>query len=164
MPTISPASAVQERTGPSARRPVLVGVDGSAPSKAALSWAAHYAALSGHPLWVMAVWHLPNSYGWALPFPAHWDPEADARALLEGEVKEVLGPDPGEGVSLTVVEGPPAKTLVDASASAALVVVGNRGHGEFAGMLLGSVSAFLTAHAHCSVLVVRDGADDASAE
>ena len=57
-----------------------------------------------------------------------------------------------------VVEGHPAPALVDASRGASLLVVGSRGHGEFAGMLLGSVSEHCVTKAHCPVLVLRDKA------
>lgn len=141
------------------RRGVVVGVDGSAPSKEALSWAARYARLAGEPLHVLVAWRLPPSYGWEGPYPADWDPEAEAKAAGESAVREVLGGEERSTFSLEVVEGHPARVLTDASKRAVLVVVGSRGRGEFAGMLLGSVSEFLTAHAHCPVVVVRDGAE-----
>jgi nucleotide-binding universal stress UspA family protein len=55
-----------------------------------------------------------------------------------------------------VREGHPAQVLLDAGETAELLVVGNRGHGGFSGMLLGSVSQYLVTHAHCPVVVVRD--------
>ena len=148
------APVPHEETGP-----VVVGVDGSEHSKQALAWGARYAALTGAPLTAVAVWHLPTSYGWTMPLPAEWDPEADARRVLEREVNEVLGPEAPATVSLIVVQGPPGKALVDASEHASAVVVGSRGRGEFAGMLLGSVSGFVMTHAHCPVVVVRDGSE-----
>jgi nucleotide-binding universal stress UspA family protein len=54
-----------------------------------------------------------------------------------------------------VVNGHPATVLVDATKGADLLVIGSRGHGEFVGMLLGSVSEFCTTNAHCPVLVHR---------
>jgi nucleotide-binding universal stress UspA family protein len=54
-----------------------------------------------------------------------------------------------------VVEGHPAPVLVEASKAADLLVVGNRGHGEFVGMVIGSVSEHCAANAHCPVLVHR---------
>lgn len=64
------------------------------------------------------------------------------------------------GVTVTgeVAEGHPAEVLLKAAAGADLLVVGSRGHGGFAGMLLGSVSSHAVHHAHCPVLVVRTGA------
>lgn len=139
--------------------PVLVGVDGSTQSKKALAWAVQYARVTGAPLTALLAWHLPTDYGWSIPLPENWSPEADARAMLEQDVKEVLGTEPGASLTMTVVEGNPARVLTDASSAASLLVVGSRGRGQFAGMLLGSVSEFLVTHAHCPVVVVRDGTE-----
>lgn len=139
---------------------MVVGIDGSDRSKEALAWAARAAALASAPLLVITAWHYPTNFGWSPPFPEDWDPAANARTLLDDEVKEVLGSDPGVEISTSVIEGPPARVLTDASRSASLIVVSSRGRGEFAGMLLGSVSEYLTAHAHCPVVVVRDGTED----
>jgi nucleotide-binding universal stress UspA family protein len=136
---------------------IVVGVDGSEPSKAALAWAARQAALTGSVLEAITVWRLPANFGWALPLPEDLDLEGDARTLLEDTVKEVLGSDPGIEVKTIVAQGQPAHVLTEASMTASLVVVASRGHGEFTGMILGSVSEFLAAHAHCPVVVVRDG-------
>ncbi|HVC13422.1 MAG TPA: universal stress protein [Acidimicrobiales bacterium] len=143
-----------------ARSAVVVGDDGSEHSKQALAWGARYAALVGAPLRVIAVWRLPTGYGWPLPVPGEWDPEGDARDVLDREVTEVFGPKRPDTLSFAVVEGPPGRVLVDESDHASLVVVGSRGRGAFAGMLLGSVSEFVTTHAHCPVVVVRNSAED----
>ena len=137
------------------RSRIVVGVDGSASSKCALAWAAHQARLTGLPLVAATVWLFPVSWGWSVPWPADFDPQANAAGVLSEAVAEVLGPEPTIEVETLVIEGHPAPVLVELSASAQLVVVGSRGHGEFAGMLLGSVSEFLTAHSHCPVVVVR---------
>jgi nucleotide-binding universal stress UspA family protein len=136
--------------------PIVVGVDGSEQSKAALAWSGRYARLAAVPLKVLLAWHIPTNYDWTPPLPETWNPESDARTVLEREVKEVLGSDPDVELSTLVVEGHPAQVLTEASKHASLVVVGSRGRGQFAGMLLGSVSEFLTTHAHCPVLIVRD--------
>ena len=78
-------------------------------------------------------------------------------AILEESVEKTLGPDTKESVTLAVVHGHPAPALLAESQRASLVVVGSRGHGEFAGMLLGSVSEYLATHAHCPVVIVRHG-------
>jgi nucleotide-binding universal stress UspA family protein len=142
------------------RRPVVVGIDGSDRSKAALAWGAHYASLTDAPLVVVAAWRFPTDYGWTWPIPEGWSPEADTQAVANREVEEVLGPEPGLAYTVSVVEGHPAEVLTDASARASIVVVGSRGRGQFAGMLLGSVSEHLTAHARCPVVVVRGEAKE----
>ena len=135
---------------------IVVGVDGSQSSKAALAWAARQATLTRLPLAVVAAWEIPT-YGWSIPQPDALDLHADAEAMLAAAIDEVLGADPGVELSTLAIEGHPALVLTEESKSASLIVVGSRGHGEFVGMLLGSVSEFLTAHAHCPVVVIRDG-------
>lgn len=138
--------------------PVVVGVDGSESSKEALTWAAHWARLSGGPLLAVAVWHLPKdaSWGWGPPWPENYDPQSEAKQTLDEVVKEVLGSHPDVDLRTEVVQGHPSPVLTEMSKSASLIVVGSRGHGEFAGMLLGSVSEFVITHAHCPVVVIRD--------
>lgn len=138
-------------------RRIVVGVDGSQSSENALRWAARQALMSGATLEVVITWEYPISFGWSPPFPADFDPEADARRALDETLQNVLGPDPAVRVRSKVVEGHPAPVLVDLSKGADLLVVGSRGHGEFAGMLLGSVSEHCVTNAHCPVLVLRDG-------
>lgn len=140
-------------------RPVLVGVDGSASSKEALAWGARYAGLVGSPLEVVIVWHMPPTLGWETPVPSEWNPETDARMILESEVEEVLGSAHPATTTLSVLEGPPAKILNELAHAASTVVVGSRGRGQVAGMLLGSVSESLVRHAPCPVVVVRDGTE-----
>lgn len=134
---------------------IVAGVDGSSCSKLALKWASRQAELTGLPLSVVVAWEFPASYGWAPPWPADYDPKRDAKALVEDVVDEVLGSAARIGLSTEVIQGNPAVALCEESKRAELVVVGSRGHGEFAGMLLGSVSEFLVTHAHCPVVVVR---------
>ncbi|MDR3648705.1 MAG: universal stress protein [Acidimicrobiales bacterium] len=138
---------------------IVVGVDGSLSSHRTLRWAARQAKLTGASLQVVTCWEYPTSYGWAPPYPADFDPGGDAKRILEVTVAEALGDDPGIDIDLTVVEGRPAPVLLDAARGASLLVVGSRGHGEFTGMLLGSVSEHCVGHARCPVTVVRDGGD-----
>ncbi len=135
---------------------VIVGVDGSASSKAALAWAARFAKLSSLPLVAVATWDFPASYTWVAR-PPEGDPAIETAGALKATLAEVLGDDPGIEVGTEVICGHPAQVLTSLSRFAALLVVGSRGHGEFAGMLLGSVSQHVVAHAHCPVLVVRGG-------
>lgn len=137
-------------------RRIVVGVDGSPSSLAALNWAARYAEASGAVLEVVTSWQWPNTFGAPLVVPAGYDPDADARAVLEQALRAVRQTHPGLVIRPTVVQSHPAPALVEASRGADLLVVGSRGHGEFAGMLLGSVSEHCVANAHCPVLVLRD--------
>jgi nucleotide-binding universal stress UspA family protein len=140
---------------------IVVGVDGSDSSIRALGWATGQAKLTGSALTVVTTWEFPPTFGWSPPYPSDFDPNRDARAALQKNVDTVLGPDPEVAVQLEVVEGHPAFVLTDKAAGAELLVVGSRGHGAFAGMLLGSVSEYCASHAPCPVVIVRD-ADDAS--
>jgi nucleotide-binding universal stress UspA family protein len=134
---------------------IVVGVDGSESSRQALRWAARQAQLTGSRLEVVITWELPTSFGWVPPYPSDFNPAGDAERAAEEEVGAALSSYPDVGVQTTVVEGHPAPTLVQASVGAELLVVGSRGHGEFAGMMIGSVSQHCVATAHCPVLVWR---------
>jgi nucleotide-binding universal stress UspA family protein len=143
---------------------IVVGVDGSEPSVRALHWAAQQAGLTGASLEAVTTWQWPSSYGWGPPLPDDYRPDQVAAAVLEELVAPVRAAHPALDLRVRVVEGHPAQVLVEASRDADLLVVGSRGHGEFAGMLLGSVSEFLVTRSHCPVAVVRDhgGANQAS--
>lgn len=132
---------------------VVVGVDGSASSLDAVDWAGDYAAGMRVPIELVAVWDWPNSYGWAIPLPEGYDPSADAGRVLSEASARLLTRHPRLSLTTTTIEGHPAQALVELSRGAALLVVGSRGHGQFAGMLLGSVSEHCAAQAHCPVLV-----------
>jgi nucleotide-binding universal stress UspA family protein len=140
---------------------IVVGVDGSEPSRRALRWAADQAKLTGAELNVVTTWEYPPTLGWAPPYPSDFDPNQDARKALQDTVEAVLGSDPGVVVHHVVTEGHPAFVLTEAAQGAALLVVGSRGHGAFAGMLLGSVSEYCASHAPCPVVVVRHADDNA---
>jgi nucleotide-binding universal stress UspA family protein len=140
---------------PSVDKRIVVGVDGSESSLRALEWAAGQAELTGARMDVVTAWQWPTSFGWAVAYPDGWNPQADAQKVLDEAVDPVRREHPGVTIGSTVVEGHPAPALVEASEGAALLVVGSRGHGEFAGMLLGSVSEHCISHAHCPVLVLR---------
>ncbi len=144
-------------TAPESKKPpvILVGVDGSAASKDALLWAADYAVLSGGRVHAVAAWEWPISLGVAVPLPDDYDPLKDSKTALEKTVAEVLGDSPSVPVSSTIVEGSPGYALVAAAANADLLVVGSRGHGGFAELLLGSVSEHCARYAPCPVTVVR---------
>jgi nucleotide-binding universal stress UspA family protein len=131
---------------------IVVGVDGSPASVDALRWAARQAELTGSTLEAVTSWHYPTQYGNEYYGETNW-PE------LSQDILATAVTQAGTGTPLpctrTVTEGHPAQVLVAASAGADLLVVGSRGHGGFAGMLLGSVSDYVIAHADCPVLVIR---------
>ena len=135
---------------------IVVGIDGSATSVAALEWAVRQAELTGSTIEAITTWEWPTNYGWAFPFPPEYDPKADAQRMLSDALAPVLAAHPDVPVQSTVIEGHPAPVLVEASRGADLLVVGSRGHGEFVGMLLGSVSEHCVTNAGCPVLVLRD--------
>ncbi len=144
---------------PERRSRIVVGIDGSEHSKMALAWAARQASATGAPLTVVTTWEFPNSYGYPVPWPENVDFAADAKAVLDETVAAVLGATPAIELIREVVRGHPAPVLEEASRTAALLVVGSRGHGQFAGMLLGSVSEYLATHAHCPLVIIREPGD-----
>ncbi|MGE5285890.1 MAG: universal stress protein [Micromonosporaceae bacterium] len=131
---------------------VVAGVDGSEESRQALRWAFEYAQMSNAPVEAVIAWEIPPNYGW-LPSYDDVDFEKQAQEILEEAIRDALGEN--AAVLRRVGRGHPAKVLVAASEHARLLVVGSRGHGAFAGMLIGSVSQHLVQHAHCPVLVIR---------
>ncbi|MFI5610186.1 universal stress protein [Amycolatopsis sp. NPDC051903] len=135
---------------------VVVGVDGSAESEHALRWAEFIARQTGSEVRAVMSWSpvLPGG-GVAVLGPDGWDPEADTRQILATTVRKVLGETPSVAVEERVVEGGAAKSLLEESAEARMLVVGSRGRGGFAGLLLGSVSAVCAAHAKCPVLIIH---------
>ncbi|MFQ1002407.1 universal stress protein [Modestobacter sp. SSW1-42] len=139
---------------------VLVGTDGSACSQEAVRWAAALAARAGYDLHVLRVWDLLSA-----PRPRTWEPgyvpplhdyEAAVHEELTASVRAAgLGEE--QAVTCHVAYGSPVRRLLASAARADLLVVGSRGHGGFAGLLLGSVSDQVVRHAPCPVTVVRSG-------
>ena len=140
--------------GSSAQPVVIAGIDGSAESASALRWAAAVATSFGGHVEVIAAWEYPASFGFST-VPEDWDPIADMRKVADETVAAVFGGSPPAGLVISIREGGAARVLVEASAAAAMVVVGSRGHGGFSGLLLGSVSASVAEHAACPVLIVH---------
>jgi nucleotide-binding universal stress UspA family protein len=136
---------------------VVVGVDGSTQSVAALKWAAGYATATGGHVRAVMAWHYPSAVG---PAPVgvapasvsdevrHHVTETVSKAVADAEVDSEL-------VQVQAEYGHPAEVLVNESAAADLLVVGSHGHGKFTGMLVGSVSLHCVTHAACPVVVVR---------
>jgi nucleotide-binding universal stress UspA family protein len=134
---------------------IVVGIDGSPASMAAARWAAKQARLTGATLDALTSWEWPQNYGWSI-YPSGYDPEGDGRAILDEVIDPIRIAHPAISINTTVIEGHPAAQLEEASYGADLLAVGSRGRGEFAGLLLGSVSEHCLTNAHCPVLVVRD--------
>jgi nucleotide-binding universal stress UspA family protein len=140
---------------------IVVGVDGSDPSRDALRWAAGQARVTGATLRAIMTWNVPMiNYGAAMPGSIEADVSRDCKEALDQALADVLGPDPSIKVVADVVEGHPADVLVRAAEEAELLVVGSRGHGAFKGMFLGSVSSHCVSHSPCPVVVVRHHSSD----
>jgi nucleotide-binding universal stress UspA family protein len=142
-----------------ARELVVVGVDGSDESIAALSWAARYAAAMGATLRAVAAWHYPAAAGTApvgvAPEPVRAEAEQYVRDNLTAAIAKVYPGPAADQVQTKIAYGHPAQVLLDESNDADLLVVGHRGRGAFTGMLVGSVSTHCVTHATCPVVVVR---------
>ncbi len=135
---------------------IVVGVDGSAGSIAALKEAARMANATGSWLEVVACWNVPTSL--AVPYALGTvEFEEGARQLLQATVTDTFGQPLPANMSTTLVHGQPRQKLIEMSDGSDMLVVGRRGYGGFAGLLLGSVSQACVAHAHCPVLVVNSG-------
>ena len=151
MPSSDPQTTA---TGPTGA--IVVGIDGSEGSLVALRAAATEARLRGTSLEVVVVWH-PGVVG-SMPVFGVGTPVdeqlEELRRGLEGTLADEGLAESDLEVRRRVVNGHAAEVLVEASSSAALVVVGSRGHGGVAGKVLGSVSQQVVAHGRCPVMVV----------
>jgi nucleotide-binding universal stress UspA family protein len=139
---------------------IVVGVDGSPLSKAALRWAVREAELTGASVEAVSAWHFPVAVG-GIPFGPVGTMEVTdfgeiARELLTAAITETVDPASTVKVSSTVTEGNAAQVLLEAAQGADLLVVGSRGHGGFAGALLGSVSQHCAHRAPCPLVIVRE--------
>lgn len=130
---------------------VVVGLDGSQHSLDALRWAARYAHKVGALLRPVAAW----SFSGSAEYVVSPDFERLAKDSLEEALRVLRTEFHDVAVEPAVVRGSAASVLIDASHGADLLVVGTRGHGGFAGMLLGSVSQHCLHHAACPVVVFR---------
>jgi nucleotide-binding universal stress UspA family protein len=138
---------------------VVVGVDGSEPAERALSFALEHAAKAAAPVTVLHAWDDAQAIA-AIGIPAPvladiGDDTEQARETLAAWTAEWLQKYPGVDVSLKSMRVPPVHALVDASRTAALLVVGHRGRNPLAELLLGSVTSSLLHEAACPVAVVH---------
>lgn len=135
---------------------IVVGIDGSEPSKAALRWAVRQAELTHGTVRALTVWDTFTGYG-RVPYVEADEVEKAAHTTVTQTVEEIAGAQRLVPVQVETVRGDAAEVLVDESRHADLLVVGNRGHGRFASALLGSVSDRCAHHAKCPVVVVHRG-------
>ena len=140
---------------------ILVGVDASAHAARAVAWAAGEAAARGLPLHLVNALDLPGRGAGVLIPPEYVAAgRSGSKLLLEQLAEEVSRRDPTLRVTIETSEFGAAETLITLGGDGDLVVTGTRGHGGFAGLLLGSVSLRTAAHAHCPTIVVRGTQDD----
>lgn len=141
---------------------IVVGIDGSANAQRALEWAADEARLRGVPLRTVLAWDVPvvpfSSVAMATVDTARLAGlAAEAEQHLDDALAEAAGILTGLEVKRLVAEGAPAKILLDAASDADLLVVGTRGHGGLASLVLGSVSRQCAHHSPCPVVIVPHG-------
>jgi nucleotide-binding universal stress UspA family protein len=142
---------------------IVAGADGSDASKDALRWALDEARLRQARLQVIHAWEAPAPVPDLAPSPSpaleyvELLPalQQSAEQTVKRLVEDVAGDDPGVEIEAVAVEGPAVSVLLDAARDAQLLVVGSRGHGRFASLLLGSVSQALAHHAPCPLVIHR---------
>lgn len=137
---------------------IVVGVDGSGHSQRALEWAMKEAALRDTPLTVMTVHALIRGYfGGTVEYPGDHALAEKARQVVQAEVDKVLSdlgvPGP-RSVTVRVESGSVVEELINAAKDADMLVVGSRGAGGFARMVMGSVSSLVAQHATCPVIII----------
>src|SRR5271170_2234026 len=140
---------------------IIVGIDGSPESDAAVNWAAHDAAIRGLPLTVVHVEN-PAAPTWSQAPILEESPEeqkAEGRSLLANAstiARDAIADTAQIHINGELLSSATVPTLVDQSKDAELIVVGSRGRGALSRSILGSVSAGLIRHAHCPVALIRD--------
>jgi nucleotide-binding universal stress UspA family protein len=147
---------------------IIVGVDGSEHSLSALDWALNEADLRKTPLTVVTVSPIVTGiYGPGYAPADYYPAEEESRAQAEKATQELVneaverrGGAPAAAVTVRALSGTAADELINASADAELLVVGARGAGGFARLVMGSVSTQVTHHALCPVVVVPGNRED----
>ena len=143
---------------------IVVGVDGSEESRAALDWAVEEGRLRQAPVLAIHAWEVP-----LVPAPTGLVPPSvevvgdltelreDAASLVEIMVQEIAGDAADVEIRPLTVEDKPVRALLDAAErnDAQMIVVGSRGHGGFVSLLIGSTSDQVARHATCPVVIHR---------
>lgn len=143
-----------------ARGRVAVASDGSVHASQAALYAATEAVARGTALTIMyAAWICDDPFYPHRPFEDAHQRRAEGRLVLDREVERIAARFPDLQIETLLYDVSPASALATLSYEAALLVLGARGRGGFAGMLVGSVSSRLAAHAHCPLVIVRSGFD-----
>ena len=132
---------------------IVVGVDGSEASVTALRRGIRMANALNASVEAVTTWRLMSAYAAVSEFG--YTPEEDATAILSGAVKSAFGAKIPQWFTGKTIEGNADQVLIEESRGAEMLVVGSRGHGGLAGVLLGSVSAECAEHAHCPVLIIH---------
>lgn len=134
---------------------IVVGVDGSPGSLAALRWAVREGSLRGLAVQAVTAWHfpVPSTVGNVATVDAR-HPVIAAEEILAAALAEAGVAADNTTVTTTPVEGHPAEVLMQLAERADLLVVGSRGHGRIFGALLGSISQYVASRAACPVVVI----------
>lgn len=141
---------------PSSSQRIICGVDGSEGSAVALEFACVRAEQTGEPVVALYGWRSANSFGTSKDIPAPMMTRIEKEeAFLARFLERFRAAHPDVALEAEAIPVAAARALADASCVASLIVVGSRGHGAFAGMLLGSVGQHLLHHAQCPVAIVR---------
>ena len=146
----------------SKERIIVVAVDGSEASAAAVRWAANAAAKRGEPLRLAASYTMPQflyAEGMVPPKELFEELETETLELVQQARDIALEVAPDIHIGHTVAEGSPIDFLLEMSKNVTMIVMGSRGLGGLSGMVMGSVSAAVVSHAHCPVVVVRSDSD-----
>jgi nucleotide-binding universal stress UspA family protein len=134
--------------------PIVVGVDGSLLSIAALRWAVDQARLTGADVHAVTGWEVPITI-MMVPRYTEADYARDAREVLDRAVAEVQDIEPDVCIRRHLIQKRPGLALTAAAEGARLLVIGSHGRGELPGMHLGSVASYCVHHAPCPVVVIR---------
>jgi nucleotide-binding universal stress UspA family protein len=136
--------------------PIVVGVDGSAASAAALDWAMEEAVSDDRPLHLVSAYAFSMADTAPIAAPLWEDLERGAQKIVDDAAERVRAKAPTVDVTTAVRRGPASVAILDAAADAAVVVVGSRGHRPLRDALLGSTARQVAMHAPCPTVLVRE--------